>query len=89
MESLDVLGYLAGLCYAFSGAPQAVKAVKEGHSEGVATSLIWMVWTGSALMLIYVLGKHGVDWPLLFDYLVTLVVWGTVGRYKYFPRSKV
>lgn len=84
--TIDTIGWIAGLLFAFCGLPQAYKSYKEGHSKGISHLMIWMWLVGEILMQVYVLGKHGFDMPLLVNYWINTVFVLVIVRYKYRPR---
>lgn len=84
---IEIVGWVAGLLFAFCGAPQAYKSYKEGHSSGISSLLLWMWGSGELLMIVYVLGKHGLDLPLLVNYIMNLFFVLIITKYKIFPKE--
>lgn len=85
---IELTGWLASILFSLCGAPQAWLSYKQGHSNGVSSLLLAMWGSGEALMIIYVLGKHGLDLPLLVNYLTNLIFVIIISKYKWFPRGK-
>ena len=83
---IEVIGWTAGILFAFCGAPQAYLCYKQKHADGVSHLLIWMWLVGETLMQIYVYLKHGLDYPLLVNYWINSIFVMFIIRYKYFPR---
>jgi uncharacterized protein with PQ loop repeat len=85
---IELIGWTAGILFAFCGLPQAIMCHKQGHAKGVSSVLIWMWLSGEILMTTYVLAKHGLDLPLLVNYAVNTIFVAIIMKYKYFPRSQ-
>ena len=64
---IEVVGWVAGLLFAFCGLPQAIKSYKDGNSDGISYLFIYMWLVGEVLMQFYVISKHGFDMPLLVN----------------------
>lgn len=86
--SVEVIGWVSSILFAFCGLPQAIMSYKQGHSRGIASLMLWMWFIGEVLAIVYVLGKIGIDKPLLFNYTVNILFLIVVIRYKYKERSK-
>lgn len=78
----ETIGYIASLLFAFCGLPQAIKCWKEGHARGVSSLMIGMWLGGEVLMTYYVIMKHGMDLPLLLNYVINTVFVLIILRYK-------
>jgi hypothetical protein len=83
---IEILGLLGGAGFAISGIPTAIKAITEGRVLFIPRTTQWSVFLGAILMIAYLYLKNGFDWVVVLDYLITIVCWGTVLRYEYFPR---
>jgi len=83
---LELVGVIGTTCFALSGVPQMIKAIHEGHAHGVAHGTIWLWIIGEALMLTYTTVKY-LDLILLVNYTANLLIVGTIGYYKYWPRG--
>lgn len=84
--NLELIGWVAGLLFAFCGLPQAIQCYKQGHAKGVSSLFIWMWTVGEVLMQVYVYSKHGLDLPLLVNYWINTLFCIVIIRYKYFER---
>ncbi len=84
---IEVIGWIAGLLFAFCGLPQAIQCYKQGHAKGVSSTFILMWLTGEILMQVYVLEKHGFDMPLLVNYWINTIFALVIVRYKYWERK--
>ena len=80
-------GLLGSLAFALSGAPQAAKSLKDGHSMGMAHGTIWLWLTGELSMIIYTLIFYTYDWILLLNYVVNLIFVLIIFKYKYWVRK--
>jgi len=87
MISVEMLGYIGAILFAFCGLPQAIKSYREGHAEGLSHLFIWMWFWGEVLTICYVLLKHGLDIPLIGNYTFNLLLLAIIIRYKYFPKT--
>lgn len=81
--TIEAIGWLSSILFALCGAPQAYQSWRQGHSRGVSALMLWMWFIGEILAIIYVLGKIGVDKPLLFNYTVNLMFLVIILKYKY------
>jgi hypothetical protein len=84
---LDIIGWIGAITFAICAAPQAWKAYKDGHSDGVSWGFINLWLVGEICTTIYILPKQ--DWPLLFNYAGNLICLLVIMKYKMFPRIEV
>lgn len=84
---IEIIGWIAGILFAFCGLPQALKSFRDGHSDGISYGLIYMWLGGELLMQYYVLIKHGLDMPLLVNYWINSIFVVIILKYKHFPRK--
>ena len=82
---MEVIGWIGAILFALCGIPQAWKAYKDGHSDGLSWSFLLMWFGGEVLTIAYVLTKSDVA-PLLLNYILNLVCLLTMLNYKIFPR---
>lgn len=79
-------GWIYSFAFALSGAPQMIRSIKDGHSNGVAdgTMILWMV--GEVAGLIYGVGlwQH----PIIFNCLLNTICVGIICWYRIFPRKE-
>ncbi len=83
--SLDVIGWLGSFCFAICASPQAIKSIKQGHSNGVVTEFLLMWMAGSIFTMIYMWPKQ--DWPILTSLFFNLLFITAIVYYKIWPRS--
>ena len=84
---INILGYFAMMCLVCAAVPQAIKAVKEGHSNGVAGAYIVLLLAGFTSMLIFLAISKPI-WPVMVNYAVNIVMMSIIGYYKLLPRAK-
>ena len=85
MDVMIILGWMGSTLLALCGIPQAVMAVKQGHSNGISWSMLLMWHSGIICMMIYVLPTR--DVPLISSYAVSVVTISVMLWYKCFPRE--
>ena len=83
---IEVFGIVSGICFSISGLPQACRAIRNGHTQGISSMTIWLVIVGTVSMLAYILAKYGLDILLSTEHVMTLAVWSVLLKYTYFPR---
>lgn len=83
---IEVFGIVSGICFSISGVPQACRAIRNGHTQGISSLTIWLVIVGTLSMLAYILAKYGLDILLSAEHVMTLMVWSVLLKYTYFPR---
>jgi uncharacterized protein with PQ loop repeat len=84
---INILGFFAMVCLVCAAIPQAIKAVKEGHSNGVAGGYIALLLAGFISMFIYLAIVKPI-WPVMVNYAFNIVMISIIGYYKLFPRAK-
>ena len=79
-------GWIYSLAFALSGAPQMLRSIKDGHSNGVAdgTMILWML--GELAGLIYGVGIWQL--PIIFNCLLNTICVGIICWYRIFPRKE-
>lgn len=83
----ELIGWIGGILFAVCGLPQAIQSFKQGHSLGLSSLFLAMWTSGEVLTLVYVLLKHGLDWPLVFNYGMNLLFLTVIIYFKIKPRS--
>lgn len=84
---LELIGWLASLCFALCSIPQALQCYRQGHGIGLNKPFMWIWLAGELLMMPYVLGKHGFDGPIMFNLTVNTFFIIIILKYIYFPRE--
>jgi uncharacterized protein with PQ loop repeat len=82
MNWIEIIGWTGAIAFMLSAAPQAHLSWKQGHSRGISEWLLTLWMVGEILSIIYVLGKHGLDMPLLSNYIVNIVFISIIIKYK-------
>ena len=84
---LEAIGWLGGICFAFSAIPQARLSHNQGHSKGISAMMLWLWFWGELLTSIYVIQKSGFEQlPLLFNYAVNFICLIIIIKFKIKPR---
>lgn len=81
---MDTIGWLGSVLLALCGLPQAILAIKEGHSKGISWWFLGMWGVGEVLVLVYILPLNQV--PLILNYAVNIVFVAIILKYKIKPR---
>lgn len=63
IDTVDVIGGLAALCSVSSFAPQAIKIIRTGDTEGLSVAMYALTVAGFSLWLTY--GVIERQWPLI------------------------
>ncbi len=80
MTAYEVCGWIGSFLFSICGVPQAVKAINDGHCEGLSWGFLLTWLGGEILTIIYVWPKA--DLPLLANYLVNLILLAILIRYR-------
>ena len=86
---IELLGWIGGVLFALCGGPQAYKSYTEGHSKGMSSGTLTLWLSGEIITLAYVMLKHGLDGPLVFNYGMNLVFLSIIIYYKIKPRKEL
>lgn len=84
---LELLGLVAGACFAGCGIPTMFKTIKLGKSIGTPIDIAWLIFIGGITMYTYLYLKFGFDWVLAFNYTIEIISWGVIVKYHYFPTT--
>lgn len=82
-----ILGFIGAVAFAFCGAPQAIKAYKDGHSNGISGWMLFLWLLGEICTTLYVIITI-FDLILLLNYAVNIIFLGIILKFKLFPRRK-
>lgn len=85
MTFVDILGYAGTALNVLCCIPQVIKVVREGHADGLAAAYVVMGFIALVTLLIYVL-LTTVSIPLILNYLFIATMFGTICKYKFWPR---
>jgi uncharacterized protein with PQ loop repeat len=84
---MNIFGWIGSLLLSICSIPQAVQCFRQGHADGMNTSMIWLWGSGMLATFFYV--AHQGDIPLMVNYGFNLVtVWAVIAWFKHFPRKK-
>lgn len=81
-----IIGWIGSLCLAFSGAPQAFKCWRQGHSRGISLPTLSLWFTGEVCYVIATISEFGMVAWLLFNYVLNLVCISVMLLYWFRPR---
>jgi MtN3 and saliva related transmembrane protein len=70
--TIELVGYIGGLCFAFSALPQTIKTVRSGRAEDLSWGMLLMWLVGEVAMLVY--ERVAIQsWPLFLNYFFNLL----------------
>lgn len=78
--SWETWGWLSAICFGLCGVPQAIKSIKDKHSDGVSWGLLILWGVGEIFATIYVLPRK--DYPLLVNYFFNALFIAIIIYYK-------
>ncbi|TAH26573.1 MAG: hypothetical protein EAZ07_03710 [Cytophagales bacterium] len=81
MNSIDIIGGIAGLLTTVAFLPQVIKTYKEKSAKGLSLSMFIIFCSGVSLWLIYGLLKK--DFPIIITNLATLSLSGILLYFKF------
>lgn len=84
---IELIGMVGVTCFALSGIPQAIKSIRDGHSNGISHGTIWLWLIGEFAMLDYAFVKYSNDMVLIINYLANFLVVAVIAFYKYKPKK--
>ena len=83
----EIIGWIGAFLFSICACPQAWQSYKDGHARGLNHSFLWLWFGGESCMIIYVLLEHGLDLPLLTNYVFNFILLFVLIKYKYFERG--
>jgi uncharacterized protein with PQ loop repeat len=81
---MNSIGWLGSFFLAICAFPQAWMSWKQGHSQGISKSLLFLWGGGEILTLLYV--SNRLDWPLVFNYTANIFSISIIIWFKIYPR---
>ena len=81
---VELFGWISTAAFAICAVPQAYKAYRDGHSDGLAAGLLWLWMIGEITGMCYGVGLK--ELPLILNYSANAILVGFVLRYKIYPR---
>jgi uncharacterized protein with PQ loop repeat len=70
---IHTIGLAGGIFLAICGIPLVYEVWQRGNADHVNAPFLWLWLAGTACTWVYVLGAHGLDWPLLINYTVNTI----------------
>lgn len=83
---VDICGWIGTVSYAIYSIPQAIEALKTGHTEGLSTGMVWLLFFGSVCSLIYILPEFSSH--LFYNFSLSVITTSIILKYHFFPRKK-
>lgn len=83
--SFETFNIIGSAMLLICSVPQAVKSIKDGHSNGLSRLMLWLWLGGMAFCLVFFISAQ--IWPTVINYAFNLFVAGTITWYSYFPRK--
>ena len=83
---VESAGWLGSFFLAVCAFPQAWASWRQGHSNGLTWSLLFLWAGGEIFTLSYVMARG--DAPLIFNYACNLISLAIIAYYKGFPRPE-
>jgi uncharacterized protein with PQ loop repeat len=80
----EFFGWFGSAMLLVCSMPQAYRSIKQGHSDGLSASMLWLWIGGMVFMLFYLVPLAA--WPAVISHVVNIVVAGTITWFYYFPR---
>ena len=80
-QSTNLIGLFGTLMLSFCGIPQALKSIKEKSSKGVSL-LFLLMWLFGEVFVFYYVMKTSLDFILLANYLLNIVLVTIILFYK-------
>lgn len=78
--TLEIVGYVGGICLAMCGLPQAIQSYNQKHSDGLNVIFL-LLWTiGEIFTIIYVIPIMSI--PLFINYGANLIFLSIIWKYK-------
>ncbi len=81
----ETIGWIAAICFASCGVPQAYKTFRLKQAYDMAWSFLLLWFVGELLMIIYICLIPEPMYPLLFNYMINFVCLLIILRYKAWP----
>lgn len=81
-EIINYLGWIGGIMFALCALPQVIQCFKQKHAEGVSLIFLLLWLFGEIFTLIYVLFNHGLDLPLIVNYILNIIFIVIIIYYK-------
>ena len=79
---IESLAWIGSVLLALCGFPMMIKSIRDGHSDGVDATFLWMWIIGEILVWVYVVSRQ--DWPMIFNYSLNIIFVIVILKYKYF-----
>jgi len=81
-----MLGWIGSILFAVCGLPQAIKAIKDGHANGLSHGFL-LLWTGGEIFTLLAIFIENPITYLMFNYVTNLMFLIIMWYYKLRPRK--
>lgn len=78
---IEIIGLIGSFCLAICALPQAIKSIKEKHSDGVSGLLLLLWFFGEVCLFIYAVPLMSL--PLFLNTISNILFLGIIAYYKY------
>jgi uncharacterized protein with PQ loop repeat len=76
----EIIGFIGSICLALCALPQAIKSIKDGHSDGVSNLLLLLWLVGEICLFIYAIPLMSL--PLFLNTSSNMLFLCIIGYYK-------
>lgn len=88
MSGIEIIGWIGSLFLGICAIPQAFKSWRQKHSKGLSCLTLALWFLGEILVFIYtVVEITPLPYPLLFNYLLNILLLLIIIYYKWFPKD--
>ena len=81
-----MLGWIGAVAFGICGLPQAVKAYKDGHTDGLDLMFL-SLWTIGELFTLVAVIRDAAPAYMLVNYILNGMFLAVMWKYKLFPRK--
>lgn len=80
-----MIGWVGAICFGLTGLPQALRAHKDGHADGLSVGFLWLWSLGEIFTAWAVIQDAPVPY-LLWNYAMNALFLAIMWKYKIWPR---
>jgi uncharacterized protein with PQ loop repeat len=84
---IQLIGYLGLALLMMACIPQAVKTIKQGHSDGMTAFYLISLVVAFIILIIYMC-LYKILVPIFINYIINLISYSIMTYYKFFPRKQ-
>ncbi len=79
---IEIIGWISSFCFGLCALPQVIECYKTKTAEGINSAFLYLWLFGEITAILYVLGKHGLDLPLIVNYVLNIGFISIIIYYK-------